>query len=54
MVPLETTEALFSKLEKVDQESCQLEIFYQEVSKRLGFVYLDSVLFYQVQTFLSE
>lgn len=43
MIPPETTEAPFSKLETVGQESCRLEIFYQEVSKRLGFGYLGSV-----------
>lgn len=44
MLPLETTEARLSKLENVGQESCRLEIFYQEVGKRLGLVSLTSVL----------
>lgn len=44
MVPLETTEARLSKLEKVGQESFRLEIFYQEVGKRLGLLSLTSVL----------
>lgn len=44
MVPLDSTEARLSKLEKIGQENCQLEIFYQEVSKRLGLMSLGSVL----------
>lgn len=47
MVLLKTTEAWFSKLEKVGQESYRLEIFNQEIRKRLSLLVVFS--FYQVQ-----
>lgn len=52
MVPLKTTEAWLSEVEKVGQESCQPEILNQEIRKWLSLLVVFS--FYQVLVVTNE
>ena len=52
MVPLKTTEAWLSEVEKVGQESCQAEILNQEIRKWLSLLVVFS--FYQVLVVTNE